>query len=1047
MKIEKYFILNKYLLSLFGVSDFKDLQQKLKDAQEGIDSDGKTHFVNILISAFSNRKISENDLLRYDFNIQEYVRKINYKRGDVSLKYFQYLAVLFTEIVLDNLKNRKFEFIYELNEFLKNYEDEDVRNIIGEFTQNDLRKFAFYMATGSGKTLIAHINYHQFFKYNLFSPDNILFITPNEGLSQQHFEELQKSGISAKLYYSSSNNNSLKGIDEVLVIEMTKFVEEKKGAGVTLSVDTFEGKNLIFVDEGHKGKKKEEQKWAKLRDKLAENGFVFEYSATFGQILSENNKETLREYAKAIIFDYSYKYFYLDGYGKDFFVANVDSKKTKISGEKFEEMMFVANLLSFYEQLLVYENKKDLVKLSNIEKPLWIFVGTTVTGKKKSEEVVKEGKETLSDVIKILKFINKVINDEIWLKELVETILSGKTEIKDEEDKDVFSNKFGYLKKRRIDFDDLYRKVFNGRGKLSIYELKSAEGEFGLRISENPYFGVINIGDVSEFKKKLNKEEGFVVETDVTLNSLFANIKEENSTINILIGAKKFIEGWDTWRVSSMGLLNIGKGQGPQIIQLFGRGVRLKGKNMSLKRSEENNEIRYLETLNIYSINADYLKKFLETIRKEEVEFEPIEIPIKIQHENKWEGLNILHKNENKKFEEEVLKLENDDKIYITIDLVPRISIYEAKERREEKGEVVGIKTDEVKPRIEPICFPEDKIDLLNWNKIWYEIYEWKRSKRYWNLIIDKDIIQKLLPTDKFRLIVPEDTFEVKTNKDIEKLEDIAILMIKKYIEKFYERNFGKFETKNLTYKTAEEYKEQLLFPFTAENKKGYIIQIKKDEKELIAKIKKLVKNLNKLYKQENDELPRVYMDEHLFLPILIRKEKIDKITPEGLEKSEAYFIKGLREYLKRNKEMFKDFEIYLLRNFPKSGMGFQLQWSKFFPDFIMWIKKKNEQIIVFLEPHGLEHSKKLNDEKIIFATSSNSEIITIKKIEDEVNRRENKNIRLEYFLLSTTKYENLKRGAVNFPKQEEFEEKNVLFLYDDKNWPEKLFKKIGIIR
>jgi hypothetical protein len=278
-------------------------------------------------------------------------------------------------------------------------------------------------------------------------------------------------------------------------------------------------------------------------------------------------------------------------------------------------------------------------------------------------------------------------------------------------------------------------------------------------------------------------------------------------------------------------------------------------------------------------------------------------------------------------------------------------------------------------------------------------------------------------------------------------LEDIAILMIKKYIEKFYEMAFGKFETENLTYKTAEEYKEQLLFPFTAENKKRYIIQIKKDEKELIAKIKELVKNLNKLYKEENDELPRVYMDEHLFLPILIRKEKIDKITPEGLEKSEEDFIKGLREYLKRNKEMFKNFEIYLLRNFPKSGMGFQLQWSKFFPDFIMWIKKKNEQIIVFLEPHGLEHSKGLNDEKIIFATSSNDEIITIKKIEDEVNRRENKNIRLEYFLLSTTKYEDLKRGVVNFPKQKEFEEKNVLFLCDDKNWPEKLFKKIGIIR
>jgi len=49
-----------------------------------------------------------------------------------------------------------------------------------------------------------------------------------------------------------------------------------------------------------------------------------------------------------------------------------------------------------------------------------------------------------------------------------------------------------------------------------------------------------------------------------------------------------------------MGLLNIGKGQGPQIIQLFGRGIRLKGKGMSLKRSDEKTQVQFLEMLNIY---------------------------------------------------------------------------------------------------------------------------------------------------------------------------------------------------------------------------------------------------------------------------------------------------------------------------------------------------------------------------------------------------------------------------------------------------------------
>jgi len=1036
MKIEKYFVLNKYLLSLFGVKDFKELQQKLKDSHEGTDTEGRTYFVNTLISAFSNVKISERELLRYDLNIQEYLRKISYKRSNISLKYFQYLAVLFSEIVLDNLKNKKTEFIYNLNEFLKNYEDGNVRNFIGEFTVDDLRKLAFYMATGSGKTLIAHINYYQFFKYDLFSPDNIIFITPNEGLSKQHFEELEKSGIPAKIY-SGSLDNAFKIGNEVLIIEITKFVEEKKGGGVTIPVDVFEGKNLIFVDEGHKGKKSDEQKWAKLRDKLSEKGFVFEYSATFGQVLSEKNEEILKEYSKSIVFDYSYKYFYLDGYGKDFFVANAE----KVNNSNFQEIMFVANLLSFYEQLLIYEENKDLAKEYNIEKPLWIFVGTTVAVNKNKKE-----EKFVSDVVQIVKFIEKAIKDEKWLKKLSENIINGNTGLVNQENKDIFGEKFKYLRsKKRIDFDELYEKVFNGKGDLYIYELKNAEGEFGLKVAENPYFGVINIGDTNNFKKQFASVK-LNLEVDAVGNSLFDTIKDEHSTINILIGAKKFIEGWDTWRVSSMGLLNIGKTQGPLIIQLFGRGVRLKGKNMSLKRSEENFDIKYLEILNIYSINADYLKEFLEAIRKEEIELETIEIPVKLKHTDKWNKLSIPYKDNSKKFEEEPIKLEYDDKIHFTIDLMPIISIYEAKERKEEKDEVTGIKFEHPNLQTEPIVFPNDKIELLDWNRIYQELCEWKNIKRYWNLIIDKEFIKSLLHSNNFKLLVPQEIFNINSKKDIKNLEDIALTIIKRYLEKFYEKRAKEFETSNLTYEVFDSKKCD--FPIISEKKPKYIVQIKKEERELIKKIRNLLKveNIEKLYQEETKDLPRVYIDEHLFLPILLKSEKIEKIIPEGIEKSEESFIKGIKRYLKLNKAKLKDYEIYILRNFSKSGVGFQLQWSKFYPDFIMWIKNHKEQIIVFIEPHGLEHSKGLDDEKIQFATSNDPKAITIKKIEENLNKKDKKNhIRLEYFLLSPTEYEKLKKGTVNIPKKEDYENKNVLFL-EDNNWPEKLFTKLGLL-
>jgi len=135
MNIEKYLALNKYLLSLFGVSDFRDSQEKLKDVPVGVDSDGRNYFINVLRSSFENLKLPEDLLLRYDENIQFYARKINYKREPVSLKCFQYLAVLFVKVVLNNLKNGKFKFLYELNEFYKSYKHEEEIKLIDEFTE------------------------------------------------------------------------------------------------------------------------------------------------------------------------------------------------------------------------------------------------------------------------------------------------------------------------------------------------------------------------------------------------------------------------------------------------------------------------------------------------------------------------------------------------------------------------------------------------------------------------------------------------------------------------------------------------------------------------------------------------------------------------------------------------------------------------------------------------------------------------------------------------------------------------------------------------
>src|SRR5206468_12699560 len=125
---------------------------------------------------------------------------------------------------------------------------------------------------------------------------------------------------------------------------------------------------------------------------------------------------------------------------------------------------------------------------------------------------------------------------------------------------------------------------------------------------------------------KLCEEKGLNVADREFSGSLFHELDQPHSTINVLIGSKKFTEGWNSWRVSTMGLMNVGQTEGSQIIQLFGRGVRLKGYGSSLKRSGKAQlpddmvrpkHIGVLETLSIFGIRADYMAQFRDFLEEE----------------------------------------------------------------------------------------------------------------------------------------------------------------------------------------------------------------------------------------------------------------------------------------------------------------------------------------------------------------------------------------------------------------------------------------------
>ena len=139
---------------------------------------------------------------RYDLNVLRHWRQITQKRNkiyhqELKLKYFQYLSLIFTEIYLDWYFNRRDALLEALNEQLEQYQNETGKAAekFAPYQAEDLNMTAFWNATGSGKTLLMHVNILQYLEYSDKKPDKIIALTPREGLSRQHVADLALSGF------------------------------------------------------------------------------------------------------------------------------------------------------------------------------------------------------------------------------------------------------------------------------------------------------------------------------------------------------------------------------------------------------------------------------------------------------------------------------------------------------------------------------------------------------------------------------------------------------------------------------------------------------------------------------------------------------------------------------------------------------------------------------------------------------------------------------------------------------------------------------------
>ncbi len=954
VKLEQRLALLTWLNSLFGYGTNRDLLADLREVGEGFDASGRSHVYHRLFSRGDNVKITAVDLARYDDNIREHLDAINARRSEpITLRYFQHLALLYTEVFLDRYFHHCGQLLRSLNDFVvrRNRSKRFENAQDAPFHALDLRKLAYWMATGSGKTLIMHINYRQFLHYNHAPLDNILLITPNEGLSEQHIQEMTASTIPCRRFDRNESGLGMSEPNTVRVIEITKLVEEKRGGGQRVPIEAFEGNNLILVDEGHKGSGGEA--WRGVRDALGHSGFTFEYSATFGQALTAARNDTLsEEYGKRIVFDYSYRYFHSDGYGKDFRILNLKEDTT----EGKTRMLLLGNLLSFYQQQRIFKDGGQALHPYHLEKPLWVFVGSSVNA------VYTENKQKRSDVLTIVRFLHHLLTQQNWAVTAIRTLLDGNTGLTNPDGQDVFAKQFEYLNDCHLDAETVYQALLKtvlhtpSGGSLHLCDLRGSAGELGLKASAGEeYFGLIYIGDTSTFKKLVEADDaGIIIEEDVVADSLFEGINDPETTVEILIGAKKFMEGWNSWRVSTMGLLNIGRKEGSEIIQLFGRGVRLRGKDFTLKRSaaldgNHPKQLSMLETLNLFSVRANYMSQFRAYLEKEGIETEgdvELFLPIHTNADFLNQGLVVPRIPDNRSFANETdLLLQVDPEIRVRVDLSLKVQTLASTDH--------GLTTMAAKAGSER-TIADERLMFVDWERVYLELLEYKTRQRMHNLVIRPEMPRALFdqktPSRLYSIVADDAIIQPDTFAATALLHEVVLTVLRKYIDRFYRVRQERWDSENMVYKALG---------VEDSNFQDYIVKVAKSERTLIEAIHQLIAEADSLYRQDLRDLPTIHFDRHLYQPLLIERGDQVRSDPPGLKASERQFVEDLRAYCRaeRDRALAKT-NVYLLRNLSRGkGIGF-FETRGFYPDFILWIKTAHQQRIVFVEPHGMLHAE-----------------------------------------------------------------------------------------
>ena len=791
---------------------------------------------------------------------------------------------------------------------------------------NFMNRACFWMATGSGKSLvliktIELLDYLQ--SQGLIPKKEIMLLLPREDLIKQFTKEI-----------AEFNKGRERHIE---LVNLKRYEDDKQGFAFDNSIKVYYYRSDLIRDERKENildyrSYENNGNWYVFLDEAHRGGKEDSLMQDYVSILSKNGfsfnfSATFTDNIDYLTtcYNFNLEKFILAGYGKNLYLSQSYFSFTKDKdnfSEREKQKQVLKSLITF---ALVKKQKKE----NSYHHPLLITLVNSIN----------------TDDADLLLFFKKL--EEIAGGHIEEQLF---TETKNELVQDlrnhtsfVFGDEqlnFNITFLENIQFKDIFEQVFNATnyGKIEILEgEKGKEIVLKLQTSEKP-FALIKIGDTGKFKRE-QLGVNYTVITSFDSKKYFEKINQSED-INLLLGSRSFYEGWDSNRPNVINMINIGKQDAKKfVLQGIGRGIRIEPHKGERKRLAQNHIDKnvLLETLFVFATDKNAVKAIIETVE-----------------------------NEKNTEEQEISLFENTSKPF---DLL--IPIYKDEETR-------------------------GKIAKFNIAKESLEIFKNFIASFDTNTLLIKTGIAK---TDlEFLLdgIENDSLFQIK-NENM--FSDMDLLL---------QRLVSHISVKNKVVSGIKEVSDEIIHfkhikvvNFSDEEISSFKQKVQKvkdfeliDKKDIEAKIKAGKLSFDEALKLGNATSEESFKDlkikkiaEHYYLPLIYSdKEKVEYIKHIIEVESEVKFIKSLEKHIKEVKPdcnwMFskidQNLDTFHIPYFYKK----ENIYRKFFPDFIFWIKKDDNYIIVFVDPKGTsnaDYQNKVDEFEKLFLENGQAKIFTYK--------------------------------------------------------------------